>query len=325
MKNSRLRTSLLGIIYGIGYSTISFFFFLFLRRLSILNNLSLVSASFVFIFPIVIGFIPVFFSTREQLKSYISYIVKPWGVILTLILFSSISGFEGLICLVIIILPFLVFGSIGGFIARLIKLKNKNENTPLYVALLLPFICLSVESTFDTDAQFQTVETTIDIKADKAEIWENIKNVKNIQPEEIQTHFIHVIGVSKPLNGVLGKEGVGGVRNITWEKGIHFEEKIKTWDEGQGFTYDIHVDPESIPESTLDDHVKVGGQYFDVVEGGYKIDSLREGTYRVTLSCTYRVTTNFNGYSRLWADFILEDFNEMILEVIKGRVERSEK
>jgi hypothetical protein len=68
----------------------------------------------------------------------------------------------------------------------------------------------------------------------------------------------------------------------------------------------------------------IGGKYFDVLEGSYKIDKLGQTKNWVTLSCTYRVTTNLNFYSKLWADFILDDFNEMILEVIKKRSETND-
>jgi hypothetical protein len=60
-----------------------------------------------------------------------------------------------------------------------------------------------------------------------------------------------------------------------------------------------------------------------VVEGSYKIDSLAPGKSLVTLSCKYRVTTNLNAYSKWWADYMLNDFNETILEVIKGRCENT--
>ena len=67
----------------------------------------------------------------------------------------------------------------------------------------------------------------------------------------------------------------------------------------------------------------IGGKYFDVLKGSYKIDSIQNNKYKLTLNCTYRVTTNLNYYSKLWADFILDDFNTMILEVIKGRCENN--
>jgi hypothetical protein len=233
-------------------------------------------------------------------------------------------GFEGMICLTIIVAPFLALGTLGAFIYRLIKLKNEGKGTKLYISLAIPFLFLLIETNIQPTDQIHTVTTSLEINADKLKIWENVKNVKNIQPNEIKTHFVHLIGIPKPTNGELDKEQIGGVRNITWEKGIKFEEKIKSWDEGNGFAYDINVDPTSIPPTTLDEHVMIGGKYFDVLEGSYKIDKLGQTKNLVTLSCTYRVTTNLNFYSKLWADFILDDFNEMILEVIKKRSETND-
>jgi len=178
-------------------------------------------------------------------------------------------GFEGMICLTIIVAPFLALGTLGAFIYRLIKLKNEGKGTKLYISLAIPFLFLLIETNIQPTDQIHTVTTSLEINADKLKIWENIKNVKNIQPNEIKTHFVHLIGIPKPTNGELDKEQIGGVRNITWEKGIKFEEKIKSWDEGNGFAYDINVDPTSIPPTTLDEHVMIGGKYFDVLEGEF--------------------------------------------------------
>ena len=180
---------------------------------------------------------------------------------------------------------------------------------------------LGIETNFQATDQIHTVSTTIEINAEKSKIWDNVKNIKDIQSNEIETHFVHLIGIPKPLSGELDKEGVGGIRHITWDKGIKFEEKITSWDDSNAFTYDINVDPNSIPPTTLDEHVMIGGKYFDVLHGSYKIEQLNQTKNKVTLTCTYRVTTNLNFYSKLWADFILDDFNEMILEVIKKRSE----
>lgn len=67
----------------------------------------------------------------------------------------------------------------------------------------------------------------------------------------------------------------------------------------------------------------IGGRYFNVLKGSYKIDSIAPQKSLVILSCTYRVTTNLNWYSKLWADFILNDFNKMILEIIEKRSEKA--
>lgn len=313
MKKSRFRTLLIGLTAGVAYA--------FLAMLLVTANHNNVSIAYIFVLPIILGAIPVLLSTKEQLQSYKSYLLLPWGITGTFFLLCFITGFEGMICLAIIIAPFLILGTLGAFIYRLIKLKNKGNGTKLYISLLIPLLALGIEVNFEPTNQIHTIKTTIEIDAEKSIVWENIKNIRNIKDSEIETHFIHLIGVPKPLNGELDKESIGGIRTITWNKGIIFKEEITTWNEGTGFKYNITVDPKSIPPTTLDEHVMIGGKYFDVIEGSYNISSVTSNRSLVTLSCTYRVTTNLNLYSKLWADFILDDFNEMILEVIKKRSE----
>lgn len=313
MKKSRLRTLIIGLTAGVLYA--------FLVMLLVTNNHDNVSITYIFALPLILGAIPVLFSTKEQLESYKTYLIIPWGITLIFFLLAWGLDFEGMICLVIIVVPFLFLGTLGAFIFRLIKLKNQGNGTKLYASLFLPLLILGIETNFQATDQIHTVSTAIEIEADKSKIWDNVKNVKDIQPDEIETHFVHLIGIPKPLNGEIDKDGIGGTRHITWDKGIKFEEKITSWDDSNGFTYDINVDPNSIPPTTLDEHVMIGGKYFDVLNGSYKIEKLSEEKSKVILTCSYRVTTNLNLYSKLWADFILDDFNKMILEVIKKRSE----
>ncbi len=316
MKNSRLRTLLIGLTAGVVYA--------FLSMLIVTHFHENVSIAYIFILPIILGAIPVLFSTKEQLSAYKSYLLLPWIITFTFFILSYVTGFEGMICLVIIVAPFLLLGTLGAFIFRLIKLKNERNGTKLYVSLFIPLLILGIETNFQATDQIHTVSTTIVINADKSKVWNNVKNIKDIQPNEIETHFVHLMGIPKPLNGELDKEEIGGIRHITWEKGIKFEEKITAWNEKKGFSYNINVDPNSIPPTSLDEHVMIGGKYFDVLNGSYKIDQLSQTKNKITLTCTYRVTTNLNFYSKLWADFILDDFNKMILEVIKKRSEKTD-
>ena len=314
MFKSRLITLFIGLLGGVVYA--------FIVMLLITAAHRNVSITYIFSLPIILGAIPVLFSTKEQLKSYKSYLLMPWGITLTFFFLCYIMRFDGMICLIVIVAPFLVLGTLGAFLYRLFKLKLKGKGSSLYVSLLLPLIVFMIEENIQPTNEFHTVLSTIEVESDRLNVWKNIKNVESIKSEEIETHFVHVIGIPKPLNGSLDKEGVGGVRSIVWEKGIKFEEKIITWDEGYGFSYDINVDPKSIPPRTLDEHVMIGGKYFDVVAGSYNIVPKGSNRCLVELSCTYRITTNFNFYSKVWAEYIIDDFNAMILEVIKNRSEQ---
>ena len=314
MNLKRVKIFIIGTVLGTIYA--------FITMLIVQASHNTVSLGYVFALPLVLGAIPVLLSTKEQLRSYLLYLIIPCVSALSFFYLSFVSGFEGLICLVIIVVPFLTVGGIGGFIYRLIKLKQEGDDSKkLYLSLLIPFLVLGIEYMFVPEDYYGTVETKIIIHSDKSTVWENIKNVKSIDPSEIESHFIHLIGIPKPSNGELDYEGIGATRSITWEKGIRFEEKITDWQELKGFQYEIIVNPNDIPPQTLDEHVMIGGKYFDAVKGGYRMNEIDDNTIEVTLTSTYRITSTVNFYGKYWADFIFEDFHNMILEIIKKRAE----
>jgi hypothetical protein len=126
----------------------------------------------------------------------------------------------------------------------------------------------------------------------------------------------------KPIKSQLSEERIGGVRHIYWDKGIKFREIINGWKPLEGFSYDVTID--TIPPNAVDPHIQVGGEYFSVTSGGYKLSSLDNQTTSLTLFCNYRIASKFNLYGRYWADLILDDFQVVILNVIKERCETGE-
>lgn len=314
MPFSRIKTLLIGLAISIPYGLI-------MMGLATLTH-NTVSISYIFFLPVILGAIPVLFSRKDQLDSYINTLLVPWGIVITFFFLAWALGFEGMICLTIIIAPFILLATLGAFIFRLIKLNRKHKDKRLYACLLLPFLALFIEQHIEPKDQYGVCTTSIEINAAQQNVWEQIKNVPHIRPEEVNTHFIHLIGIPKPISAQLDKDGIGGTRFITWEKGIRFREKIKSWEEGKSFSYDIDVDPASIPPATLDEHVMVGGKYFDVIDGSYHIEKVSETRSRILLTCRYRTTTTLNAYSQWWASFVLNDFHQMILEVVKKRSEQ---
>src|SRR5882757_7350843 len=108
MKKTRLRTLIIGLIAGVAYA--------YLVMLVLTHFHESVSISYIFILPMVFGAIPVFFSTKEQLKAYKSYLLWPWVITFTFFILAYLTRSEGMICLVIIVAPFLLLGTIGAFI-----------------------------------------------------------------------------------------------------------------------------------------------------------------------------------------------------------------
>ena len=132
--------------------------------------------------------------------------------------------------------------------------------------------------------------------------------------------FAHFIGLPKPIKSQLTEERVHGVRNIYWDKGIKFREVIKEWNALQSFYYNVIID--TIPLNAVDPHIQVGGKYFSVNSGGYELSIVDNQTTKLTLFCDYSIASKFNFYGKYWADWILDDFQVVILNVVKARCEK---
>ncbi|MEL6638958.1 MAG: hypothetical protein AAFR05_19535, partial [Bacteroidota bacterium] len=83
----------------------------------------------------------------------------------------------------------------------------------------------------------------------------------------------------------------------------------------------IHADPHEIPSTTLDEHVVVGGQFFDVLEGTYELEDLGAGRHRLHLTSSFEIKTTFNFYAGWWGRWIMKDIQANILRVEKRRAE----
>ena len=106
----------------------------------------------------------------------------------------------------------------------------------------------------------------------------------------------------------------------TFTGNLVFHETVTDWAEPRLLSFRIAAQTDSIPPTTLDRHVTIGGQYFDVLQGTYVLEPLAGGT-RLRLTSKLRVSTHFNVYSGPWADTIMKSIQETILAVEKKRAE----
>jgi hypothetical protein len=176
-----------------------------------------------------------------------------------------------------------------------------------------------VENQIPLPNDIRHAETFIDIHARPEVVWQNIIRVRAIH-EPIQG-FFYRMGFPKPIEATLSKEGVGGVRRASFEGGLVFTETITTWKNLDILSFAIAANPNSTPLTTLDAHVVPGGQYFDVLQGTYRLEPLPGGIIRLHLFSQFRVSTHFNFYSGAWAEFLMTDIQKSILKVLKNRCE----
>jgi len=314
-RNNRYRAIILGLVLGTLYGLLA----RLLVDVQFFRHFETMSLAFLFGVPAVIGAITVYFGTESQRASRLFRVCMPWVAVFAFLCTTVVVSLEAILCIVMLLPAFMFSASLGGVIIGGIMNHTVRRQQTLNMFLALPFLFAPIESQFDSPTATHTVATEIIIAADKETVWNNIKSVSEIKDEELKWSFSHFIGIPKPIKSELTEERVGGVRYIQWEKEIRFREMITEWNRYDSFSYDILVD--HIPPEAK--HVEVGGRYFKVLNGGYKLVAIDAHTTKLVLSCTYSVTTNFNLYSTWWADFIMDDFQEVILHVVKERSERS--
>ncbi|NOT59950.1 MAG: hypothetical protein HOP19_06955 [Acidobacteria bacterium] len=282
--------------------------------------------SFAFIFgvPVVLGFLTVYIGERENNWNWAERLFLPW-VTAWLALFAALAlGWEGIICVFLWGPLFMVLSSVGALLALFVREvlgTNKPNAFVLCSVAVLPFLITPIERQFTPPSQMRTVATQIEIASDVATVWRNIERVPAIQPAEHSFALSHLIGFPKPDEARLIGSGVGAIRHATFERGVLFIETITDWQPQQYLAFTIKADADKIPPTTLDQHVTVGGPYFDVLQGDYRIEPLANGRVRLHLGSTHRLSTRFNFYAGWWTDFIMRDTQNYILRIIKGRCE----
>jgi len=243
--------------------------------------------------------------------------------VLLMVLITLLMRIEGLICIVFVLPIALVFGILGGLAARLVLRRNQGKKTAMLSIALAPLLMLAIELHVPEHFETRTVETTILIHAPATVIWNNIKKVDAIDPNELPPSWARRVGFPRPIAATLSHEGIGGVRHASFAGGLVFTETIDHWDAPHDLAFSIKANTDSIPPTTLDEHVTIGGPYFDVLEGEYSLESLGDDAIRLHLRSRERLTTHFNAYAGLWTDAVMRDIQNSILRVIKQRCERT--
>lgn len=285
---------------------------------------AVMSGSFIFLVPFAMGFITIFGVERKQHQMLSTWIFAPWLTVSIALLTTMAVLWEGIICVAMFAPIAWICGSIGGILGgtiAMLQASRRMQNTTLMMVAVLPFLVNPVSQKILYDFRVRTVATEIDIHAPADVVWHNIERVPAIHRDELPPAWSRRIGFPAPDEATLSFEGVGAIRHATFAGGVLFTENVDTWQPNHRLAFSIHADTEHIPNTTLDEHVRIGGQHFDVLHGDYEIESLPNGITRLHLSSRHRVSTDFNWYAQLWTDAVMRDIQISILHVIKNRCE----
>jgi hypothetical protein len=320
--------------------SISVFYGFFMRYLFganfFLSFTEVMSMSFLVLVPMGIGALSVWFSSEKNRLNGAYSFFFPWVVVFVLMGLTIFFNIEGWACWIMIYPLFAFVAGLGGlsmniWLKHLEKLKNakKDQNSSenrekLQVSLLflLPFVAAYVEKEIPTNAIVFEKHNSIELYAPVEKIWENVTRVYEITPEEDHAKLNKWLGMPRPLYAKLDTLAVGGIREAVFSGGLIFHEKVYKYQHENNMSFSIKAYPHEIPATTMDEHIVIGGDYFDVLDGTYTLETLGKDHYLLHLSSRFTLKTHFNWYAGWWAQQIMGDIQGNILQVLKNRVER---
>ncbi|UKT64497.1 hypothetical protein [Pedobacter mucosus] len=316
-----------GVFYGIAYGLVSraVFAIEIFRGFGngpLFPTYGLMTVSFMFIVPFVVGLITAYHNDTITSTRKIAMITMPIFAVLGLVGISVLSGKEGLICAFMALPVFAFMTLLGGFIGiNLFKRNRKIDKLYVSIFVLLPFLIAPIENQLELTDKIFTEHTVIKINANDKDVWANITRVKEISEGENNNSLFQFMGFPRPIKAELDTVAVGGIRKAIFARGLFFTETVTQMQPYKLLAFNIVADPKSIPPKALDEHVMVGGKYFDVLEGKYEIETLNTNEVILHLTSQFRLSTRFDFYSGLWSKLIMKDIQENILEIIKRRSE----
>jgi hypothetical protein len=281
-----------------------------------------VSLAFLFLVPFGLGALTAALAPRDARYPWLYWLFLPWASSALLLASAMALAWEGIICIVMASPIVFAMAMLGGLAVGLVIMVRQRPAPPALVAsfIVLPFAWAPVEARLPRPDGLRTVTTVVDIAAPPSVVWRNVVRVPRISDEEQTLGFFHAIGIPKPLEATLSHDGVGGLREARFAGGIRFRETVTEWEPERRLGFTIEVDPGTISAAVLDEHVRVGGEHFDVVFGRFDMKPIASGT-RLTLESRHRLRTTFNAYAGLWTDAVMRDIQENICRVIRTRSE----
>lgn len=282
------------------------------------------SGAFIYLAPMLVGTFTVYVAERRKRRSWAYYFFAPFVANALFVLGTMIILIEGMICAAIILPLFGVLGGVSGLImGAIVRLTNWPKQT-VYAFAVLPFIVASLESGVPLPDRVAAIERTVVVNAKPADVWRQILDAQSIDSAELENAWLFRIGVPLPLAGTTHSTATGTERRVTMGKKIYFDEVFTDLQEHQYIRWTYRYYADSFPRFALDEHVVIGGSYFDLKDTSYTL-AQREGKTVLTVRMQYRVSTRFNWYADPLAQFLMGNLAQSNLEFYRHRSEAQPK
>jgi len=285
------------------------------------HRFNIISVAFIFGMPFALGALVCYLGYRLDSPRPFWHRWAPKLVMLLAVAGSWAVHLEALVCLVVALPIVIPCAAAGGWSMHLSLQKRSKDRLLVSFIVLLPYAMAPVEAWWSTPHETRVMTDSVRIQAGADTIWKQIYQVPAIQSHELPSQWIYHLGFPRPIAATIDREGIGAVRHATFERDVSFFEIVTDWQPLKKLSFTIKADPDFVPRSAFDEHIIVGGRFYDVLNGTYEIEPQSDGSCILHLSSTHRLSTPFNGYAGWWSEWVMSQIQVSILQVIRNRCE----
>jgi hypothetical protein len=271
------------------------------------------SSAFLLIAPFAVGTFTVYVAETRSRRKWSYYVWAPAIANALCVIGTMAILIEGLICAIIVVPLFAAVGAAGGLMMGAICRMTNWPKQAVYSFAVLPLLLGAVPPNEAGNNYFDVVERTIVVKASPEKIWKQIHEARDIKPEEVGHAWMYRIGVPLPLAGVTEETSSQLVRRITMGKSVYFDQVSSDWQVNHHVNWRYRFYEDSFPPHAMDDHVKIGGHYFDIIDTEYALTPKDAQSTELKVKMHYRINTEFNWYANPIAQLLIGNFEEVIL------------
>lgn len=291
--------------------------------------LQIMGVSFLFLSPLIIGFLTVYFWPKKYYLSVGQAFFAPWLTSVAILVVTIAIQLEGAICWMMIFPAFAIAAGIGGIIARRYRNPNpdekiefdfeKKDTLKVSFILFIPLFVGLIEGDRTSSRQDITITRSAIVDAPVSKVWHELTNINKISTKEKKHSISTLIGFPKHLQTTLDTLSVDGKRKAIYERGLYFDETISQLEKEKLLVLDIKTDPHNIPPTVMDEHIIIGGKHIDILQDRYTLQELPGGKAMITLSSHFYIQTPINWYAAIWAKYLMKDILQSEIDLIKER------
>lgn len=281
--------------------------------------------SFILCSPVLVAVVTVYVAELSARRTWGYYFVSGAIANFLYVLGSLLIQVEGWICAIIILPLFALIGGLTGLaMGAICRITNWPRRSVVGCVAALPLIAGGFEHRLELPNRERFAERVIVVAAPAPQVWRELIDARDIAPAEVEDAWLYRIGVPVPIAGIADSQDGEHLRHVTMGKGIHFDQVATEWRENERVSWRYRFDEDSFPPGALDDHVRIGGHYFDLGETQYSLTA-QGGQTHLRIRMHYRVSTRFNWYAGPVADLLVGNFADVVLRFYARRAERTSK